>query len=63
MLRRRRLEDGTFGPLEEVFPQSQDPNLVAAFEAIAMQFEAIDAQQEQIESLKAEIELLKGGNA
>lgn len=60
---RKRLPDGTFGRLEEVFPTPADPNLLAAFEAIAMQFEVLGAQQMQMEAMQAEIDELKGGNA
>ncbi len=51
---RRRLPDGTFGPLEEVFPQSIDPTVIMMLEALA-------GQQEQIMQLQEEIEQLKGG--
>lgn len=52
---RRRLPDGTFGPLEEVFPESIDPTVLMMLEALA-------GQQEQILQLQDEIEQLKGGN-
>ena len=32
---RRRLPDGTFGPLEEVFPESIDPTVLMMLEALA----------------------------
>lgn len=51
---RRRLPDGTFGPLEEVFPESIDPTVLMMLEALA-------GQQEQILQLQDEIEQLKGG--
>lgn len=52
--RQKRRQDGSFGPIESVrgFPEI-DPNLLAAFEAIAL-------QNELIEELKAEVETLKG---
>lgn len=51
---RRRLPDGTFGELEEVFPSQID-------ETILMLLEAVAGQQEQIIQLQADIEQLKGG--
>lgn len=53
---RKRLPDGTFGPLEEVFPTQID-------ETVLMMLEALAGQQEQIMQLQEEIEVLKGGNA
>ncbi|MCZ8535488.1 hypothetical protein [Psychrobacillus psychrodurans] len=58
---RRRLPDGSFGELEQVFPPTADPLLVAAFEAIAMQNEMFVAQQAEMELMKEEIKILKGG--
>ena len=51
---RRRLPDGTFGELEEVFPSQIDPTVLLMLEALA-------GQQEQIMQLQADIEQLKGG--
>lgn len=51
---RRRLPDGSLGPLEEVFPEQIDDTTLLMLEALA-------GQQEQIEQLQAEIEVLKGG--
>lgn len=53
---RRRQDDGTFGPLEEVFPSEVDETLLMLLEALA-------GQQEQIEQLQAEVDKLKGGVA
>lgn len=53
---RRRQEDGTFGPLEDVFATNMD-------ELTIMLFEAITTQQEQIIELQAQIAELKGGEA
>lgn len=59
--RRKRLPDGSYGPLESV---SGLPNvneeLLIAFEAIAMQSEMLLEQQSQIEELKQEVIALKG---
>ncbi|GKV54226.1 hypothetical protein NCCP2222_01730 [Sporosarcina sp. NCCP-2222] len=53
---RRRLTDGTHGPLEPAFPD------VVEVEPETLMFsEAIAGQQEQIEQLATEIEALKGG--
>lgn len=56
MKRRKRLEDGTFGPLEEVFPEQMDETLIVIMEAMS-------GMQEQIMQLEAKIEELKGGKA
>lgn len=58
---RRRLPDGSFGELEQVFPPTADPLLVSAFEAIAMQNEMFMAQQAELKLLKEEFLILKGG--
>lgn len=50
----RRLPDGTFGPLEEVFPSQMD-------ETVLLMLEALAGQQEQIMQLQVEVEALKGG--
>jgi len=60
MERQRRLPDGSFGPMEVVFPQVADPNLLAAFETIAMQSEMLMEQQFQIGEMKSEIQTLNG---
>ena len=54
MQRRKRLQDGTFGPLEDVFQKSFD-------ETVLMMLEALAGQQEEIFQLREEIETLKGG--
>lgn len=56
LVRRRRLPDGTLGPLEPAFPDvvDIDQNLLMTAEAIA-------GQQQQIEQLATEVEALKGG--
>lgn len=54
---RRRLPDGSLGPLEEAFPEQA----TSIDETTLMLLEAVAGQQEQIEQLKAEIEQLKGG--
>lgn len=54
MQRRKRLPDGTLGPLEEVFPKDID-------EMALMMLEALAGQQEEIFQLREEIEALKGG--
>ncbi len=51
---RKRLPDGTFGELEEVFPSQIDATVLLVLEALA-------GQQEQIMMMQAEIEQLKGG--
>lgn len=51
---RKRLPDGTFGPLEEVFPSQIDPTILMLLEAIA-------GLQEQMMMQQIEIEQLKGG--
>ena len=56
---RKRLDGGTFGPLEEVFTPQESPEKVAMFEAIVMQQEMLAQMQAEIEALKAE----KGGVA
>lgn len=56
---RRRLDDGSFGPLEEVFTPQEIPETVAMFEAIVMQQEMLAQMQAELEALKAE----KGGVA
>jgi hypothetical protein len=54
IIRKKRLPDGSFGPLESVTGlPNVNQELVIAFEAIAM-------QQSQIEELKQEVESLKG---
>lgn len=61
ILRRKRLPDGSYGPLESVTGlPNVNPELVIAFEAIAMQNELISIQQTQIDELKQEINSLKG---
>lgn len=62
LMRRKRLPDGSLGPLEPVFPVMEeiDPNLVVAFEAISMQFETISAQEEKINQLNERIDVLEG---
>jgi hypothetical protein len=61
LMRRKRLPDGSLGPLEPVFNEREviDPNLVIAFEAIAMQYETIMAQEAEINDLKARVEALE----
>jgi len=54
---RRRLEDGTFGPEEELFASEETAETVAMFEAIVIQQEMLAQMQAEIEALKAE----KGG--
>jgi len=54
---RRRLPDGTLGPLEPAFPEV--PESIDA--TVLVLLEAMAGQQEQIEELKAEVEALKGG--
>jgi|GEM_PF-3806660 len=56
MKRRKRLDDGTFGPLEEVFPEEVD-------EMHILMMEAMSGMQEQIMMLEAEIATLKGSAA
>ena len=53
---RRRLSDGTYGPLEPAFPDVVDiaPDTLMFSQAIA-------GQQEQIEQLAEKVESLKGG--
>ena len=60
--RKKRLPDGSFGHIESVTGlPNVDPNLLVAFEAIAMQNEMLFEQKNQIEDLKLEVEALKGG--
>jgi hypothetical protein len=54
---RRRLPDGTLGPLEPAFPDLP-PKID---ETVLVLLEAMAGQQEQIEELKTEVEALKGG--
>lgn len=51
---RRRLKDGSYGDLEEVFPSQIDDMALLMLEALA-------GQQEQIMMMQLEIEQLKGG--
>ena len=55
--RQKRLKDGSMGPLESVrgLPDI-DPNLLAAFEAIALQNELIEELKAEVETLKGEVE-------
>ncbi|MGE7621679.1 hypothetical protein ACQKMD_01130 [Viridibacillus sp. NPDC096237] len=67
---RKRLPDGSLGPLEEVFPNQIDETVLLLLEAVAGNQEQIEelkeqnaGQQEQIEQLKNEVEELKGEKA
>lgn len=57
MMVRRKQPDGSYGPLEPLFPD--EPPKVD--ETVLILLEAMAGQQEQIEQLKAEVEALKGG--
>ncbi|MFJ7971335.1 hypothetical protein [Psychrobacillus sp. NPDC096389] len=46
---RKRLPDGSFGPLEEVFPESIDSTILILLEAMA-------GMQEQIDKLTAKLD-------
>lgn len=60
--RRIRLPDGSLGPMLTIDGTTKvDPNLLIAFEAIAMQNELLLSQSQQLEALKDEIDALKGG--
>jgi len=62
--RKRRLPDGTLGPVESVTGMPKiNPEVIMAFEAIATQNELIANLQDEISSLKEGINSLKGGEA
>jgi len=50
---RKRLDDGTFGPEEEVFAPAENTETVELFEAIVMQQELLFALEAEIAELKA----------
>jgi hypothetical protein len=62
--RKRRLHDGSLGPLEPVKKLPDiNPQLVMAFEAIANQNELIALQQEEIKTLNEKVKALEGAGA
>lgn len=60
---RRRLPDGSLGPLEEVFPEQIDDTTKLLLEAVAGQQEQIEQLQQQNKQLQKQINELKGGVA
>jgi hypothetical protein len=62
--RKKRMPDGSFGPVESVTGLPDvNHEAVMAFEAIATQNELIASLQEELTSLKTEIETLKGAGS